>query len=99
MLKFMIKTALVGALAAGATVALVGPDKVEHWVFASKQAVEEKINEYQGMTAELRKIESRVERLDREIAELKENALREELEIQNLEEEMDEREQAPRLPA
>lgn len=94
MLKFMIKTALVGALATGATVALVGPDKVEDWVFASKQAVEEKINELQGMTAELRRVEARVERLDREIAELKEHALREELEIETLEEEIDHRESA-----
>lgn len=93
MLKFLFKTALVAALAGGVAVAFVGPDRVEDWVFASKRAVEEKINEFQGMTAELHKIEARVDRLDDEIADLKENVLKEEFEIGNLEKEVQGREE------
>lgn len=93
MLKFLFKTALVAALVGGVAVAFVGPDRVEHWVHASKSAVEEKISEFQGMTSELRKIDARVDRLDSEIADLKENVLKEEFEIQNLDKEIQGREE------
>jgi chromosome segregation ATPase len=94
MFKFMLKTALVGAIAAGSAFAYFGPHKLENWFHSGKKAVEERINELQGMSAELHRIESRVDQLDQEIADLKENMLREEIEVQNLEKEIGGREES-----
>jgi septal ring factor EnvC (AmiA/AmiB activator) len=94
MIKFLMRSVFLGALSAGALFAFGGTDQVMGWFQDSRQAVTEKINEFQGMSAELRKIESRVGRLDKEIQSLKENAIREDVEVRNLEQEVSDREEA-----
>ncbi len=91
MLKFAMKFGFLAALAGGAAVATFGADRCVDWMRNGQARVKEQINEFQGMSAELRKIRNRVDTLDREIAELKETALREELGAENLEADIKER--------
>lgn len=91
MFRFLLKTSLLGVLATGALYATGTTDKVVHMFEHGKKKVAEKINELQGMSAQLNRIESKVSQLDTEILELKQAAVRDQIEVERLESDIDER--------
>lgn len=94
MFKFLFRSAMLGATALVALGVTYGPEKVRSWVRHGRQAVKEQFNEFQGMSAELRSIRQRVDELDGEIRKLKENSLHTQIDVQSLEKEVQDREQA-----
>lgn len=93
MIRFLVKSAVLGTLATGTLWMTVGPQQVKSWVRDGKKAVQEQIDEYQGMDRRLRKIEGEIGDLDQEIKRLKETAYKAEVEVKNLEEEVAQREE------
>lgn len=91
MIRFLSKTAVLGTLATGTLWLTVGPDQIKDWVSDGKDAVQQQISEYQGMGAELRKVEKKVQKLDREIQDLAESAYKAEIDVKELEEDLDDR--------
>ena len=91
MIRFISKAVVLGSLATGTLWMTVGPDQIQDWFKDGKKAVQEQINEYQGMGAELRKIEQKVHKLDREIQQLTESAYKAEIDVKELEQEIEER--------
>ena len=94
MFKLIGKTLVLGALGVGAVGCLYGKDTVVRWFKLGKEKVEAQLNEFQGMTAELGKIEDRVQSLEDEVRRLKEQSIREEVEVDHLQTETSERKQA-----
>lgn len=92
MLKFLFKGAMLGCTALVALGLTYGPDQVKSWIRQGKKAVKDQIDEYKGMSAELRTIQRRVDALDGEIQKLKEGAIRSESDLKNLEVEVEQRE-------
>lgn len=84
MIRFVLKSALLTALAAGVAAATFGTSTVAHWAKESTERVTSHFQEIQGLEPELRRIEEKVANLDDEIIELKELAFREEVEIRQL---------------
>jgi len=94
MFKLIGRTLVLGALGVGALGCLYGKDQVVNWFKRGKATIESQINEFQGMTAELGKIEGRVQSLEDEVRRLKELAIRQEVEVEHLERETIERQAA-----
>lgn len=91
MFKFIGKTILLGAVGAGALGLLYGKDQVVAWAKQGKESIKNGIDEIQGMNAELCSIQARVGDLEGEVRRLKENAIREEVEVQHLDAETQQR--------
>lgn len=91
MFKLIGKSLVLGTLGVAALGCLYGKDQVVRWVRQGKQKIETQINEFQGMTAELGKIQDRVDTLEDEVRRLKEQAIHEEVEVDHLERETGER--------
>jgi len=91
MFGFIGKTIVLGALGVGAIGCLYGKDQVVSWFKQGKQKIENQINELQGMSAELGKIQDRVGSLEDEVRRLKEQSIREEVEVEHLERETGDR--------
>lgn len=91
MFKFIGKSIVLSALGIGALGLLYGKDQVMTWARQGKEKIKTEINEMQGMNSELRSIEARVGSLETEVRGLRENAIREEVEVQHLESETQER--------
>ena len=94
MLKFLGKSLVFGSLGVGALGCLYGKDQVCAWLDQGKKEIVAKIDEIQGMRGELHGIESRVHSLESEIRELREHSISEEVEVQRLEKESGDRQQA-----
>ncbi len=94
MFRFIGKTVLFGALAAGALGWWCGKDQLVTWFRHGKAQVEQKLEEFQGMSAELRRIEDRVQSLEGEVRDLKEQSIRAEVEVNHLERETGDRKAA-----
>jgi chromosome segregation ATPase len=91
MFKFILKTTVITTLAVGAALAAFGPNTMVRWAKDSKDAVAQHLQDFQGMSSELRSIEDHVTKLDGEILRLKEIALKEELAIEELDRDVGER--------
>jgi len=91
MFGFIGKTIVLGALSTGALACLYGKDQIVSWVKQGKATIEHKIDEFQGMSAELGRIEDRVRSLEGEVRDLKEQSIREEVEVEHLQRETSER--------
>ena len=91
MFGFIGKTIVLGALSTGALACLYGKDQIVSWVKQGKATIEHKIDEFQGMSAELGRIEDRVRSLEDEVRSLKEQSIREEVEVEHLQRETSER--------
>jgi septal ring factor EnvC (AmiA/AmiB activator) len=91
MFRFIGKTMLFGTLGVAALGCLYGKDQLVRWFEQGKATIEHKINEFQGMSAELDKIEGRVQSLEDEVRRLKEQSIREEVEVEHLQRETSER--------
>jgi chromosome segregation ATPase len=85
MFKFIGKSIVLSALGVGALGLLYGKDQVLTWARQGKEKIKTEISEIQGMNSELGSIETRVGALETEVRGLKENAIREEVEVQHLE--------------
>jgi chromosome segregation ATPase len=91
MFRFIGKSLVLGALSVGALGCLYGKDQIVRWFHQGKDKIESQINEFQGMSAELGRIEERVRSLEDEVRGLKEQSIREEVEVEHLERETGDR--------
>ena len=91
MFRLIGKSLVVGALGVGALSCLYGKDQVLDWFHHGKQKLEAKIDEFQGMSSELARIQESVHSLEGEVRELKEQSIREEVEVDHLKQETNDR--------
>jgi chromosome segregation ATPase len=91
MFRFIGRTIVLGALGVGALGLVYGKDQILAWAKQGKETLKTQISEMQGMNSELHSIEGRVGDLEVEVRHLKEGAIREEVEVQHLEGETQER--------
>lgn len=94
MFRLIGRTLVFGTLGVGALGCLYGKDQLVHWFKQGKERIETQINEFQGMSAELGQIEDRVQSLEDEVRRLKEQSIREEVEVEHLQGETAERKAA-----
>lgn len=91
MIRFAMRTALLGAMALGSAAAVFGPEQVRHWAENGKQTVEQKLKQCHTLENDLNQIRAKVASLDQEILELKEKTLSETVQIEGLQQEIQDR--------
>lgn len=87
----LIRLSVLGALVGGSAFALVGPDRVAHYIRHGRQVVLSTLDEMEGLETQLSLARQRIESLDGEWKELRERQIRLEVETERLEERLAER--------
>lgn len=91
MIRFALRTALLGAMAVGSAAAVFGPEQIRHWAESGKQTVEQKLKQCHTLENDLKEIREKVAALDQEILELKEKTLSETVQIEGIQQEIQDR--------
>lgn len=90
----LFRLGMLATLVGGSAVALVGPERVKLYIASGKDAVLSAIDEAQGMESKLNLIHTQIKGLDKEARELREAAIRRDVEVGDLRREIAGREDA-----
>jgi len=84
-MKTLFKLSFLAVAVIGVLAALVNPEKIMLYAGTGKRIIQEKIDEAQGLETKLALLDTKVEGLDEEIAELKTEVVRRQIDVEYLE--------------